>query len=224
VAEAVARAASLEALEERLGVFVELDVQRWMLDYGWLTQLANVTYIWGHWPVIGLVGVYLYLAHTGRYRVYRNTMLLSGAVGVVCFVLLPTAPPRLANPEFLDTIVQQTDAYRVMQPPALTNQYAAIPSLHFGWNLLMGIALVRETRHPLLRGFGWLMPVPMAFATIATANHYVLDVLVGGALVVAALIAIEALGWRRMGRAERSVGAGARGLTRSSGARIVGGG
>ena len=159
-------------------------------------------------------------------------MLLSGAVGVVCFVLLPTAPPRLANPEFLDTIVERTNAYRVMQPPALTNQYAAIPSLHFGWNLLMGIALVRETRHPLLRALGWAMPVPMAFATIATANHYVLDVLVGGALVVAALIAIEALGRRRMGTAESDVGRAlaldARPrldrLTRWRGARIVGGG
>jgi hypothetical protein len=47
----------LEALEERLGLFLELDVQRWTLEHGWLTELANVTYIWGHWPVIGLIGI-----------------------------------------------------------------------------------------------------------------------------------------------------------------------
>lgn len=189
--EAIDRALSLEALEERLGIFFEVELQRAVIDYGWVIEAANAVYIWAHWPLIGAIGLWLYLAQRDRYRVYRNTMLLSGAIGVVIFALFPTAPPRLANPEVIDTVVERTDIYRVMQPPLLTNQYAAIPSLHFGWNLLMGIALVRESNLFWARGIGWVSPPAMLIATLVTANHYVLDIVAGGGLVLLALVAVE---------------------------------
>lgn len=189
--EAVARALALEALQQRLRIFFEVDLQRAVIDEAWLIGAANATYIWAHWPLIGAVGLWLYLGRRSRYRVYRNTMLLSGAIGVVIFALFPTAPPRLANPEMIDTIVERTDIYRVMQPPLLTNQYAAVPSLHFGWNLLMGIALVRESTQLPLRLLGWASPPAMLLATLLTANHYVLDVVAGGAITLLALLVVE---------------------------------
>ena len=70
-----------------------------------------------------------------------------------------------------------------MQPPGLTNQYAAFPSLHFGWNLLVGVAVWGATRSAVLRLLSIVGSAAMAGAVVLTANHYVLD-LVGGAIVV----------------------------------------
>lgn len=202
--EAIDRALALERLEERLHIFFEVDLQHALIDYSWLIELANSVYIWGHWPVVGAIGLWLYFTRRRAYRRYRNTMLLSGAIGLAIFALFPTAPPRLANPDLIDTVVERTNTYRVMQPPQLTNQYAAVPSLHFGWNLLMGIALIREAKYLSLRVFGWVMPPVMLVATIVTANHYVLDAVAGAAVVLFALGIVERwwprpdlLPWRR---------------------------
>ena len=72
-----------------------------------------------------------------------------------------------------------SEAYRALQPPGFTNQYAAFPSLHFGWNLLVGVAVWGATRNILLRLLSILGPAAMGAAVVLTANHYVLD-LVGG--------------------------------------------
>lgn len=189
--EAIDRALALEALEERLRIFIEVDLQQAVIDQAWLIELANGVYIWGHWPVIGGIGLWLYFTRHDRYTTYRNTLLVSGAIGVAIFALFPTAPPRLANPELVDTIVQRTDYYRVMQPPQLTNQYAAVPSLHFGWNLLMGMALIRESSNQGLRLLGWVLPPLMVVATVVTANHYVLDLVAGAVVVLIGLVIVE---------------------------------
>jgi hypothetical protein len=72
-------------------------------------------------------------------------------------------------------------------PPAFVNQYAAVPSLHFGWNLLMGIAVAGLGGHWIIRLFGWLMPLLMLAAIVLTANHYLFDGLTGGALALLGL-------------------------------------
>ena len=71
----------------------------------------------------------------------------------------PVAPPRfLTAYGFVDTVTEETEAYRVLQPPVFVNQYAAVPSLHFGWNLLMGIAVASLADSRIMRLLGWLMP------------------------------------------------------------------
>jgi hypothetical protein len=87
---------------------------------------------------------------------------------------------------FVDTLLLRSRAYRVLQPAAMTDLYASVPSLLVGWNLVMGIALVRESSHAVVRAFGMVMPPVMA-ALVLTANHYLLDVVIGVALVVASL-------------------------------------
>jgi hypothetical protein len=114
-------------------------------------------------------------------------MLISGAIGLLVFVTFPVAPPRLADSGMLDTVTLHSHSYRVLQPSAFTNQYAAMPSLHVGWNLLIGIMLVRAGASTVARVFGVLSPVAMALAVVLTANHYLLDVLAG---VVFALIGL----------------------------------
>jgi hypothetical protein len=73
----------------------------------------------------------------------------------------------------------------VLQPPAFVNQYAAMPSLHVGWDLVLGMSVVAAAGTVLLRTIGRLMPVVMAAATVLTANHYILDVLAGAAFGLA---------------------------------------
>lgn len=192
---ATANAHDLVALEQSLGIFHELRLQSLALDVPGVVTVANAIYIYGHWPVIALVMTWLAVRRPGAYPVYRNALLISGLVGMVIVALHPVAPPRLMDLGFLDTVTTQTNAYRVLQPPAFTNQYAAMPSFHVGWDLLVGIALVRESRLPPVRMAGRIIPVLMLASVVLTGNHYFLDALVGDAIVLASLAA--ATWWHR---------------------------
>jgi hypothetical protein len=99
-------------------------------------------------------------------------------------------PPtvRLLDVGPVGTVSERSHAYRVQQPPSLVNQYAAMPSFHAGWDLLMGIALVREGRTLLTRVVGCVLPVAMALAVVVTANHDILDVVAGTWIVAVSLV------------------------------------
>lgn len=175
-------------LERTLGIAWEANLQRWAHDVPGLAGVMNSIYIYGHWPVIALTLGWLLWKHPDRFRTYRTAMVLSGLVGFAFFALYPMAPPRFLNDlGFVDTVMRDTSSYRVLQPPAFTNQYAAMPSLHVGWNLLMGIAIYTSTRHRFWRAFAVVMPLAMYAATILTANHFVLDGIVGSLIALAGL-------------------------------------
>ena len=182
-AEAFTNAERLMRVEANLRLDWERALQDALLDHDWVVTFFNWIYIWGHWPVIITVGIVLYRTRRDRYLLLRNAMFLSGAIGFLLFALLPVAPPRLFDQALIDTVTKQSEAYRALQPPGLTNQYAAFPSLHFGWNLLLGIVVYGSTRRVLPRVLSILGPAAMALAVVVTANHFVVD-LVGGALIV----------------------------------------
>lgn len=175
-------------LQARLGILHEPTLQTWVLGSDFLVRTVNWIYIWGHWPVVIGTLVWLIVRRPKTYSVYRNAFLISGFVAMFVFALYPVAPPRLL-PGFdvVDTVTEQSRSYRVLQPPSLTNPYAAMPSLHFGWNLLMGIAIVREARLRPFRIFGYIMPAMMFIGIVLTANHYLLDGIAGGFLVLGSL-------------------------------------
>ena len=192
--EALANAARLAELEHDLGLAWEASLQGAIVGSETLMTLCNWVYIWAHWPVIITAAVVLYRLRPERYLLLRNAMFLSGAIGFLFFAFLPVAPPRLVDPALVDTVTLHSDSYRALQPPGLTNQYAAFPSLHFGWNLLVGIAVWGATRNVMLRLLAVLGPAAMASAVVLTANHYVLD-LVGGTAVVLVALAIVRRRW-----------------------------
>ena len=107
-----------------------------------LATAANWIYVWGHWPVIVATMVWLVWRHRDGFRRLRDGMLVSGFLGMAVFVSYPVAPPRLADLGLVDTVTESSEAYRYLQPPAFVNQYAAMPSLHAGWDLLVGLAIV----------------------------------------------------------------------------------
>ncbi len=173
------------ALEKELGLDVEAGLQALLVDVGPLVTFANWVYIWGHWPVIVVTLVWLALNNRRFFLRLRNSMIASGALGLCVYTTYPVAPPRLLGTGYVDTVTEQSNSYRVLQPPAFVNQYAAMPSLHVGWDLLVGLTIATAATTALWRFFGRLMPLLMAAATVLTANHYVLDVLAGAAFGLA---------------------------------------
>lgn len=207
-AHADAHAGSVRAVERALGLDLETSFQRLVLDHDVVLDLANWTYIWLHWPVLLFTLVWLLRAHRDTYFVLRNAMFVSGAIGLLVYATFPVTPPRLLDPSFIDTVTQHSYSYRVLQPPAFVNLYAAMPSLHVGWNLLAAVMWWRVGRGRTWAVAAWVMPLAMAWATVATANHWVLDVLVGATVALTGL-AIETW-WRRRSdrRTEVTTGAG----------------
>ena len=189
-AQAFHTAINIIELEQALGIFWEPMLQEKILDIDLFVTLANWTYIWGHWPVIVFVAIWLFMLHREDYSVYRNAFLISGAIGLIVFVLLPVAPPRFMDAwGFVDTVTERSEVYRVLQPPAFVNQYAAMPSLHFGWNLIVGIAIFRHGSHIIGKIIGVALPVLMFASIVLTANHYIIDGLAGAALALIGLFA-----------------------------------
>jgi membrane-associated phospholipid phosphatase len=188
-ATAFANARRLMRFEDATHLNWERWLQGQVVARATLTDLVNWVYIWGHWPVIISVGIILFLRRRERYGLLRNAILVSGGVGFLFFALFPVAPPRLVDPALVDTVTLHSHAYRALQPPGLTDQYAAFPSLHFGWNLLAGVAVWGATRNVAARTLAVLGPAAMAAAVVMTANHYVVDVFAGLVLALVGLIA-----------------------------------
>jgi membrane-associated phospholipid phosphatase len=175
-------AARVEAAERGLHLDWETTLQSLVVNDQTITRLLNWIYIFGHWPVIALTLIWLLSRHPELYVRAACAMLLSGAVGLVAFAVFPVAPPRLAALGMTDTVTEQSHAYRVLQPPAFTNQYAAMPSLHVGWNLLMTLAILAATRTVWLRVLAVALTMSMDATVVLTANHYVLDAIAGAVL------------------------------------------
>ena len=193
VSRAVAHAADILRLERRLDLDWETAVQGFVIGRGALVDAVNAVYVWGHWPVLIFGGFLLF--HLGRreYLRLRTVILVSGALGLVVFGLFPVAPPRLAAVGLQDTVALHASAYHSILVPSLVNQYAAMPSFHAGWNLLLGIELFRVSRNVFVRTFAIVAPATMAFSVVATANHFVLDVIAGAVAVIVPLVVLSRL-------------------------------
>jgi PAP2 superfamily len=199
-AAAMQHAIDLIRLEQRLGIAWEQPVQDAVVGSGILLDMANAVYIYGHWPVIIVAGVLLFRYRRPYYFHLRNAALLSGLVGLVIFATFPVAPPRLTDLPLVDAVTRQAEGYRQVVPQALVNQYAAMPSFHAGWNVLLGIVVFRATRSRLLRASAVAGPAAMVVAVVATANHFVIDVVVGVVIVLAGLLVLHAVDRRRSRR------------------------
>jgi hypothetical protein len=153
-----------------------------------------------HYIVTPAVLIWMYRRNPSHYRRARSTILLTTILGLVGFWLLPTTPPRLlADAGFHDTMAQVhgwgwwgDDASAPRGLGGLTNQYAAMPSLHCGWALWCGFLLARHARHRAVRVIGALYPVGTTLVVMSTGNHYFLDA-VGGVVDVILAAAIVLL-------------------------------
>ncbi len=193
--EAFARARDLLELEVSLGLDWERAIHEAILDSKLLIDLANGSYFWGHMPLLIVLAIWLWRSHRDIWRSFRNALLVSAAAGMLCYFLVPTAPPRLM-PElgYIDTLaLRAAPAYQAQEVGLFVNPYAALPSLHVGWALLAGIAVWRSSPHPAMRMFAISIPLSQSWAVVATANHWTLDAAAGIALCAIAWALVQLL-------------------------------
>lgn len=199
VDEAFDNAETVVGAERAAGIFIEPAVQDAALGSDLLTNVANAIYI-AYWPVIIATLGWLLIGRPGAYPMYRNALLASGIFALALFAVFPLAPPRfLPHHGFTDTIALHSDGYREFNASALVNEYAAMPSLHFGWVLLAAIAVVRLSQRRAVCVVAASAPVLMLWAIVATGNHYLVDALAGGVVVLAGLAVAHRVGERRSG-------------------------
>ncbi|MFI6760927.1 phosphatase PAP2 family protein [Micromonospora sp. NPDC050417] len=171
-------------LERTLHLPNEATVQHWMSQSEPLIRAANSYYAYLHFPATVAFLVWLYLRRPGYYRWARNSLAALTGAALVVHLLVPLAPPRmLARTGLVDTAARYGPS--VYGPPGaddLTNQYAAMPSLHVGWALLVATGLIVATR-TRWRWLWLLHPAITLTVVVATANHYWLDGIVAGAIV-----------------------------------------
>ncbi|MGK5732724.1 bifunctional glycosyltransferase 87/phosphatase PAP2 family protein [Streptomyces sp. URMC 124] len=172
--------------EEFLHMDVEHGFNHFVAASGWLTRGMNYYYGTFHFLVPVSLLVYLYVRRPGTYRWARTALSLATLLALAGFWAYPLAPPRLMpGLGFVDTAngPQDLDHPDFGALTELSNQYAAMPSLHIGWSLWCGVVIAVVARKPWVKCLGMLYPSLTLVVIVGTANHYVLDA-VGGALVV----------------------------------------
>lgn len=174
--------------ERWLRLPAEASLQAWALGHDWLIELANRYYVWVHFPLTVAVLVWLYRHRRPAYTWAKRALLYATGVALVFHMLVPVTPPRLlSSVGMVDT--GHAGGMSIYQAPvlaSLSNEYAAMPSLHVGWALLLAIVLVAVCRTSW-RWLWLLHPLATLFVVVSTANHYWLDGLAGSALVAGAL-------------------------------------
>jgi len=178
--------------ERHANALIELTLQRVVDGSQLLATLASWTYWNSEFTVVGLALLWVYLRRNDAFVRFRNTILLANGIGLIGYVALPTAPPRMF-PEwgFTDTLAEYASVNHDSGLIAFAaNPYAAMPSLHAMDALIVGIVMASVCRSRLGRAFWLLWPAWVCFSVMATGNHYWLDCVAGFAvaLLVAALL------------------------------------
>jgi len=168
-------------LEQRLTGLGELTLQGWTQSSHVLEMLVSWTYWNSEFTVIGVALLWVYLRHNESFTRFRNTILIANILGLIGYVLLPTAPPRFfTSIGFIDTVGQFGGLNHGSGLVELAaNPYAAMPSLHAADALIVGVVLASVVRRPIFKVVWLLWPAWVWFAVMATGNHFWLDVLAG---------------------------------------------
>ncbi|WP_405684757.1 phosphatase PAP2 family protein [Streptomyces sp. NBC_01387] len=186
-AEALRNANWVWRAEHTLGIAVEQSVNHAVNSVTWLIVGMNYYYATMHFIMTISVLVWLFHFHPGRYAAARLALFATTAVALVGYYLYPLAPPRLMpHSHFVDTVLVH-DTWGSMASGNLknvSNQYAAMPSMHIGWSLWCGLIIFALAKAPWARILGLLYPVLTLLVIVATANHFWLDA-VGGVLCLA---------------------------------------
>lgn len=194
VASAYDNAYVLWDLERILRLPDEVSLQALALRSAGLTRAANVYYAAVHFPATVGFLVWLWLRRPADYRWLRRALATLTAAGLLLHLALPVAPPRmLGRLGFVDTAdVYGPAVYGPPGPDSLADQYAAMPSMHVGWAMLVAVGVLVTTRH---RG-RWLIlahPLLTALVVVVTANHFWLDGLIAGGLLALSLAVVRGL-------------------------------
>jgi hypothetical protein len=182
-------------IERSMHLINEVHVQDLLLRSTTLVHLSNQYYVTVHFPITAVFLIWLFVRHRVSYPKVRNTLVLLTAFGLLFTVFVPLAPPRLFTGDTLiDTMqVFGPSTYNPDSTTGAANQYAAMPSLHVAWAVLLAITIVRVSKRRV-RWLAVLHPIITIFVVVATGNHYWLDGVAG--LMLLGFAAMVVYRWR----------------------------
>jgi hypothetical protein len=181
------------SLERSLGSFFEAGFQQTLIDHAsWLIDFANFMYLNSHFVITTSFLVWLYLFRNEHFYFVRNMFTVAMGLALIGYALYPTAPPRLFPGEgFTDTIAAFTGvAQDSATASVLVNKYAAVPSMHIAFSLMIAVPAAALARHSISRTLWSAYPLVIFFVIVATGNHFWFDAAAGAA--VACLAALTA--------------------------------
>jgi hypothetical protein len=196
-------ARELISIERTLHLFVEPSVQAWASGSHLVMLSASWLYVNAQGSVTIAALLYLYLRHNRSFYFVRNMFLIAMAIALVGYIVFPTAPPRFL-PEwgFIDSVSDFTPvnvSSSSASMSAMFNPYAAVPSMHVAFALMIGWPLARLARHSAVRILWTLYPFLMTFVIVITANHFIADALLGALTAGASAYVASWLGHVRPG-------------------------
>jgi PAP2 superfamily len=195
--------------EQHLGIYHELALQRWALHFRPIVVSMNYVYGSLHFAVTAGVGIFLFRQWGDDYPKWRNTLAVTTAIALVGFYFWPLMPPRLLDhypgmhTGFIDTLAKYPTiwSFNSGEMSKLSNQFAAMPSVHCAWALFCACALVPRLRARSAKVLGACYPALTVTAIVLTGNHYFLDAVGGFATLgigYGAAVLIERLHHRRV--------------------------
>src|SRR5436190_2535748 len=200
-------------LERHFHVFGERAVQHAADAVPAVPTLLGIAYIVLHFVGTSAFLIWLYRSHRERFPIVRNTMIAATGLALSFYVLFPVAPPRLAALGFVDTVSHSAKVNLSSDLlGSLYNPFAAVPSLHFGYALLVGLTIARVARRPFVRVLGAIYPAVMLFVIVATGNHFFFDAAAGGLTIVTGYVIARWVGSARRAPRRRAA-AGSAALT-----------
>ena len=189
---AFANAVHIMHLERSLGAFFEPGFQQAFLSHQWIIDIANWMYFNTHFVVTTAFLFWLYMFRNESYNFVRNMFMVAMGLALVGYALFPTAPPRMfPGMGFTDTIAAFTNSSQDSAfTSALVNSYAAVPSMHIAFSLMIAVPATYLVRTSWARALWSAYPMLILFVILVTANHYWFDAAVGAG--VACLAAVSA--------------------------------
>lgn len=197
---ALSRAHELLQFERGLGIHWEIPLNNLFVDYRPIGLIGSYWYASLHYVVTAAVLVWLWRLGADRYGPARRALVIGTLIGLLCYIAMPTAPPRFIS-GYVDVLSLHSadgwwggDASAPRGLGGLTNELAAFPSLHAGWALWVALALqLYATRH-WVRVLGWVYAVGTTVVIIGTGNHWVIDAVVGWLVILVGWLVARALG------------------------------
>lgn len=189
-------------LEKATGTFFEPGLQSSLISHQWVIDFGNFMYQNSHFVLTTGFLVWLYLRRNESFYFVRNMFMIAMGLALIGYVLVPTAPPRLLPQEgFIDTITQYA---QVNHDSALVqifvNPYAAIPSMHCCFSLIIGATGAMICRNRAARAFWTLYPALVFLVVVVTANHFWVDGAIGWSVA-----GLSAVGARQLARSRPAV-------------------
>ena len=194
-AQAFDNAREVIALEQAMRLFVEPAVHAWVVGERWLLDTTGWLYVNSHFTITVVTLAWIYLMRNSAFYYVRNMFMVAMGIALVAYAAFPTAPPRFM-PEwgFTDPVAAITGVDAESGVTAvLLNPFAAIPSMHVAFALMIGIPMSRLVRHRAAAAAWLAYPVLVSFVVVATANHWWLDAVLGAATAGLASWAATAL-------------------------------